>query len=156
MSWMHGTHIPLAFRPQLEDAPDCSGTKHAYSIITLIVCNNQATLHSPPKCQFLVWDRTQQRQQQLHLEFKHCSIGILCWTPIYFLGQSAFLRTRLINSASRRHPREQEIFNNAISKPPVVLEQTIGILQGRFSRLGQIRNVVANNPKDMKKILDSV
>jgi DDE superfamily endonuclease len=79
----------------------------------------------------------------------------------YILGDSAFENTWFIVSAfkkprGKKLPREQEIFNDAMSKPRVVSEHMIGILKGRFPWLRQIRNIITDDPKDTKKILDYI
>ena len=154
---MDGTLFPLAFRPQSKDAPDYSGRKHAYSISALIICDDKRRIRyinagwpgTAHDNRILRNSNIFQRPLQFFAERQ------------YILGDSAFENTWFVVSAFKKPrgsslPREQELFNDALSKPRVVSEHTIGILKGRFPWLRQIRNVVTDDPKHMKKILDYI
>jgi hypothetical protein len=154
---MDGTLFPLAFRPQSKDAPDYSGRKHAYSLSALIVCDDQRRIRYINAG----WPGTAHDNQILRNSNLFQRPLLFFAERQYILGDSAFENTWFVVSAfkkprGKKLPREQEIFNDALSTPRVVSEHTIGILKGRFPWLHQIRNVITDDPKDMKKILDYV
>ena len=52
--------------------------------------------------------------------------------------------------------REKEVFNSAMSKPCVISEHTIGILKGRFPWLRSICNVLTEDTKSLKRIMEYI
>ena len=53
-------------------------------------------------------------------------------------------------------PRDQEIFNDALSSPRVISEHCIGILKGRFPFLRSIRNLITEDKENLRRILKYV
>ena len=154
---MDGTLFPLAFRPLSKDAPDYSGRKHAYSISALIVCDDQRRIRYINAG----WPGTAHDNRILRNSNIFQRPLSFFAERQYILGDSAFENTWFVVSAFKKPrgnklPREQEIFNDAMSKPRVISEHTIGILKGRFPWLRQIRNVITDDPNNMKRILDYI
>lgn len=149
-----GTLFPLAFEPETEDAPDYKGRKYQYSLTCLIVCDDQCLIQyylaGWPGC---AHDERVFRNSKLYREAqRHFSL------LQYILGDSAFENLWFIVSSYRRPrgatlPREEEVFNDAMKKLRVISEHTIGILKGRFPYLRQIRTIIKDDRKSMKRIL---
>ena len=154
---MDGTLFPLAFRPLSKDAPDYSGRKHAYSISALIICDDQRRIRYINAG----WPGTAHDNRILRNSNIFQRPLSFFAERQYILGDSAFENTWFVVLAFKKPrgnklPREQEIFNDAMSKPRVISEHTIGILKGRFPWLRQIRNVITDDPNNMKRILDYI
>ena len=152
-----GTLFPLAFRPQSKDAPDYSGRKFAYSISSLIICDDQRCIRYVNAG----WPGTAHDNRILRNSKVYQHASSFFSDKEYMLGDSAFENTWFLVSAFKKPrnstlPHDQELFNDALKTPRVLSEHTIGILKGRFPWLRSIRNLVTDNPKDMKKILNYI
>jgi hypothetical protein len=76
----------------------------------------------------------------------------------YLVGDSAFENDWFFVAAFKKLPnctpvRDQERFNNKLSKLRIILEHGIGMLKGRFPWLRSIRFVITEDIKSLKRIL---
>ncbi len=149
-----GTLFPLASAPQSEDVPDYSGRKHAYSLSALVVCDDQRLI----RFYLSGWpgsahDNRIFRNSDLFLNPEQY------FSPTeYIIGDSAF-SNKWFSVTTYKKPTngsmipEHERFNNAISRPRVISEHTIGILKGRFPWLRSIRMKITRDKESIIPIL---
>jgi len=135
-----GTLFPLAFEPDSEDAPDCSGRKYVYSLMVMIICDVNKKI-----CYYLagypgsshdnrVYDATSlKKKPEDH------------FSPMqHIIGDSAFANSPFMVLAFKKGSNqdmsyEHEQFNHKLSTLRIRSEHCIGILKGRFPWLRGIR-----------------
>ena len=128
-----GTILPLAFKPETEDAADYFCRKRCYGLTMLVVNDDNRRVRyihvGWPGCTHD--DRV----------FRNCHIAVAhshYFTPAqYILGDSAYsCQSYMVpaykKTANRELSREQEIFNKTLSTPRVESEHTIGMLKKRW------------------------
>lgn len=151
---MDGTLFPLAFAPETDDAPDYSGRKHAYSMSTLVICDDQRRI-----TYYLAgWAGSSHDNRIFRNSDLFQNPDEYFSDSEYIIGDSAYSNTPFCVTTFKKLPNavlteHQEIFNTAISRPRVVSEHTIGILKGRFPWLRHIRMKITNDPLSIPKIL---
>jgi hypothetical protein len=79
----------------------------------------------------------------------------------YLVGDSAFENDWFFVAAFKKLPnctpvRDQERFNNKLSKLRIISEHGIGMLKGRFPWLRSIRFVITEDIKSLKRILQVI
>ena len=151
-----GTLIPLAFKPETDDAADYFSRKRTYALTMLVVNDDQRRIRyinvGWPGCTHD--DRVFKNSV---LSTQHGRF----FTPFeYILGDSAYTPRPYMISAfkkvgNRPVDRDEETFNKVLSSPRVESEHTIGMLKGRWPFLRQIRmRIKKKNPKhSLKKII---
>ena len=152
-----GTLFPLATEPQTEDAPDYSGRKYAFSITTMVICDDQRMI----RYYLSGWPGSVHDNRVFKKTKLYRSTDSHFRPREYILGDSAFENSWFMVSAYRcpsgsTLPREEEVFNHAMSAPRVISEHTIGILKGRFPWLRGIRQVLTEDPSSMRRILETI
>jgi len=148
-----GTLLRLFYRPATEDFADYSGRKYPYSIVCMVICDDNRKILSylagwPGSCHD---DRVLKKMKVFNLPEAHFS------PQQYLLGDSAFENRWFLVSAYKKPsgthiPREYEVFNTCMAKPRVISEHCIGLLKGRFPWLREIRTVIKGK-NDLKGIL---
>jgi DDE superfamily endonuclease len=152
-----GTLFPLAFEPQTEDAPDYSGRKYGYLISTMVICDHRRRIryylsgYPGSAHDNRVFRGTALKKSPADF-FGHNQ---------YLVGDSAFENDWFVVSAFKKPsnkelPREQENFNKKMAKLRIISEHCIGILKGRFPWLRQIRLLITEDKKSLKRILQLV
>lgn len=155
-----GTLLPLAFKPCRIDYPDFKGRKHLYSLTMLVVNDHKRRIrYYNTGFPGSVHDERVLNNSKIarsHSEF---------FSPTeYILGDTAYSSKSYIISSFKKArggqlSREQEIFNNTVSKVRIMSEHTIGLLKCRFPFLRSIRFLLRDGEQgkqDMKKILQYV
>ena len=128
-----GTLLELAFMPEADDKADYSGRKYQCSLSTMIVnddrCKIRYYLAGLPGTSHdnRIWKRTKLYNKK---EDYFSALE-------YLLGDSAFEPCDAMVSAYKKLPGvpleyEENRLNDAVSKPRVRSEHTIGIWKGRF------------------------
>jgi hypothetical protein len=79
----------------------------------------------------------------------------------YLVGDSAFENDWFFVAAFKKLPnctpvRDQERFNNKLSKLRIISEHGIGVLKGRFPWLRSIRFVITEDIKSLKRIQQGI
>jgi hypothetical protein len=149
-----GTLNPLAFEPQTIDAPDYSGRKYGYSLSTLVVNDDRKRI-----IYYLAGWPGSAHDNRVFRNSKLCQKPSEFFSPTqYLLGDSAFACMPFMVSAYKKPqgaaiPREQEVFNGALSRPRVMSEHTIGIWKGRFPWLKSIRMPITDDKRTLRNIL---
>ena len=149
-----GTLFPLAFEPEVTDAPDYSGRKYGFSITTMIICDYNKKIRYylagyPGSC---------------HDNRVYNNTGFVKNPEAYFsemeynMGDSAFSNSPFMVSSYRKAKGElleadHKKFNTKLAKLRIRSEHCIGILKGRFPWLRSIRMKVTDDPKSMRRIL---
>lgn len=149
-----GTLLQLAFMPEADDKADYSGRKYQWSLSTMIVnddkCKIRYYLAGFPGTSHdnRIWKRT-----KLHNKKEDYFSALE-----YLLGDSAFEPSDVMVSVYKKLPGvpleyEENRLNDAVSKPRVRSEHTIGIWKGRFPWLRKIRKVITNDKQSIVDIL---
>jgi DDE superfamily endonuclease len=152
-----GTLFPLRCKPQREDAPDYSGRKHAYSLSTLIVCDDQKRI----RYYFSGWPGTA-HDNRIFNNSKMADKPDDFFTALqYILGDSAFEVLCYLIPAYRKPrgmtiPPRHEYFNTALGRARVLSEHCIGILKGRFPWLKCIPCTLKEDVKSLRHILEYI
>jgi DDE superfamily endonuclease len=152
-----GTLFPLRFKPDREDAPDYSGRKHAYSLSTMIICDDQKRIRH-----YLAgWPGTA-HDNRIFADTDVARDPDKFFTALqYILGDSAFEVLRYLIPAFKKPrgltiPHDQEYFNTALGKARVLSEHCIGILKGRFPWLKCIPCKLTEDEESMRHILEYI
>ena len=144
-----GTILPLAFKPETEDAADYFCRKRCYALTMLVINDDNRRIRyihvGWPGC---THDDRVFRNSHIAVGHRHY------FSPAqYLLGDSAyscqdFMVSAYKKSANRELDRGQEIFNKTLSSPRVESEHAIGMLKGRWPFLRSIRmRIRKDNPK---------
>ena len=151
-----GTLFPLTRKPQVEDYSDYWGRKLGYTINAVILCDDKRRIlyylaGNPGTCH----DQRAWRQTPM---FKQPSSHFS--ETEYGLGDSAFdCEWFLLLAFSRPNgacmARQNEMFNEQMSKPRVISEHVNGILKGRFPILNALPHVIKGK-KSMRDCLKSI
>jgi DDE superfamily endonuclease len=151
---MDGTLFPLRFKPERKDAPDYSGRKFAYSLSTLIVCDDQKLI----RYYLAGWPGTAHDNRIFKNSALYLKPANFFSALQYILVDSAYeAMTHIIPSFRKPRgmpiPREHEFFNTSLGKPRVASEHTNGILKGRFPWLKSIPCKLTENVRSLRRIL---
>jgi len=145
-----GTLFPLAFEPEVSDAPDYSGRKHGFSITTMIICDYNKKFRYylagyPGSC----------HDNHVYNNTEFVKKPKDYFSPMeYNMGDSAFANRPFMVSSFRKAKGQwlepdHEAFNTKLAKLRICSEHCIGILKGRFPWLRSIRMKVTDDPKSM-------
>jgi hypothetical protein len=151
-----GSLLPLAFRPETDDAPDYKGRKHGYSLTSLFIFDDCRRV----RFYLTGWPGTAHDNRVFEntplVSHPHSYFS----DQEYIIGDSAYQCFWFMVSAYRKPqgavlPREHEVFNDALKQPRVIAEHGIGILKGRFPYLRQLRHKIkrTHTRRSMKRIL---
>jgi DDE superfamily endonuclease len=152
-----GTLMPLAFEPQIEDAPDYSGRKYGYSLSTMIICDHRKRI--------IQYHAGHPGSAHDNRVFKSTPLakrpGDHLADNQYIVGDSAFENSWFMVSAFKKLPNsqleeEQERFNTKLSRLRIISEHCIGILKGRFPWMRQIRMIITEDTESLRKILQLI
>ena len=149
-----GTLFPLTYAPQSKDAPDYHGWKHMYSLLVMIVNDDQRKIRAymsghPGSC---------------HDSQVYGAMPLATDPESFFSGQKYFLLgdSAFANSASivtsfktlRGHALtpKQEAFNMEVGNLRVTSEHTIGMLKACFPFLHLIPMKITDGPKSVCRI----
>ena len=149
-----GTLFPLAFEPEVTDAPDYSGRKHGFSITTMIICDYNKKIRYylagyPGSC----------HDNRVYNNTGFVKNPKACFSEMeHNVGDSAFSNSPFMVSSYRKAKGElleadHEKFNTKLAKLRIRSQRCIGILKGRFPWLRSIRMKVTDDPKSMRRIL---
>ena len=152
-----GTLFPLRFKPARVDAPDFSGRKFAYSLSTLIVCDDQKRI----RYYLSGWPGTAHDNRIFTRSDLYLSPDDFFTELQYLLGDSAYEVLRFLIPAYRKPrgmfiSREHEYFNTALGRARVLSEHCIGILKGRFPWLKCIPCKLTENVESLRRILEYI
>jgi DDE superfamily endonuclease len=149
-----GTLFPLGFEPQTEDAPDYSGRKCGYSISTMVVCDHRRRVRyylsgypgSAHDNRVFKGTALKKRPSDFFGETQ------------YLIGDSAFENDWFMVAAFKKHSGqemtdEHDKFNKKMARLRIISEHCIGMLKGRFPWLRQIRLVITEDVRSLKRIL---
>ncbi|KAG7339863.1 DDE superfamily endonuclease [Nitzschia inconspicua] len=149
-----GTLFPLATEPQTEDSPDYNGRKHAFSLSTMIVCDHRRKIRYylagyPGSAHDNRVFKGTELKKEPHSHFAHNQ---------YLVGDSAFENDWFVVPAFKKLPnmsldRDEEQFNTKLSQLRIISEHCIGMLKGRFPWLRQIRLLIKEDVRYLRKIL---
>ena len=152
-----GTLLPLFREPQTHDAPDYHGRKYPYSLSVLIVCDSDRLIRYylagwPGSAHDnRIWKDTRiYKNPHAHFECNEYIIGDCAFSP------SRFLVPTFKKMPGHKLPSHHQTFNDAISSPRAISEQTNGILKGRFPWLRQFRMNITENKNSLKNILEYI
>ena len=149
-----GTLFPLAFRPSRTDASDFHGRKHLYSLSTIIVNDDLKRIRY-----FNAGWAGCTHDDRILSNSSLCNNAELMFSPMqYIIGDCAFAARWFVvpcfkKPPGRTLPREKEIFNKTLAKPPVTSEHVNGLLKNRFPFLRSIRFRLTDDKESMKRIL---
>jgi hypothetical protein len=148
-----GTLFRLFYRAATEDFADYSGQKYPYSIVCMVICDDNWKIIAylagwPGSCHD---DRVLKKMKFFNQPEAHFDL------QQYLLGDSEFENHWFLVSAYKKPcgtciPHEHELFNTCMSKPRVISEHCIGLLKGRFPWLREIWTVIKGK-NDLKRIL---
>jgi len=140
-----GTLFPLAFEPDSQDAPDCSGRKCGYSLTVMIICDlNKKIRYYLANCPGFAHDNRVCDATSLKKKPEEH------FSPMqHIIGDSAFANSPFMVSAFKKGANEDmsfecEQFNHKLSTLRIRSEHCIGILKGRFPWLPGIRRMKVN------------
>jgi hypothetical protein len=128
-----GTLFPLQYAPQSDDGPDYHGRKHAYSLSTMIINDNNCKI-----CSYLAGFPGLAHDNRVYQNMPQGQRPVEYFGRAYYLvGDSAFENSASVVSAFKKPaghllPQEHEKFNTLLGKLRVKSEHTIGMLKGRF------------------------
>jgi DDE superfamily endonuclease len=149
-----GTLFPLAFEPETEDAPDCSGRKYGYSLSTVIFSDHKRRI-----IHYLAGYPGSAHDNRIFKASKPATNPSDFFAPReYCIGDSAFENSFFMVAAFKKPkgasiPIAHEKFNEQLARLRIVSEHCIGILKGRFPWLRSIRLKITKKKKSIKRIL---
>lgn len=152
-----GTLFPLAMQPQTKDFADYSGRKFGFSMAAIIVSDHDRIIRYylsgwPGSCHDnRVYNQTKLAKNPNNFFSEQ----------EYIIGDSAFANSKHMVSSYKclrgmTLGRDEEVFNNALSKVRISSEHTIGILKGRFPFLRSIRMRITENVNSSKAIIQMI
>jgi hypothetical protein len=151
-----GTLHELAFKPETDDWADYHGRKHAFSISTLVLNDDQRKIRY-----FLAGWPGSAHDNRIFRNSTIYKNPEQYFSEIEFMiGDSAFEPTEFMVSAFKKigvtAAMAKEIFNDTIARPRVISEHTIGIWKGRFPWLRSIRMRITRDRQSMINILTMI
>ena len=152
-----GTLHPLTFAPRRGDAADFSGRKFAFSLSTMLVCDeNRRITHVQAG-----WAGSAHDNQIMKDSLPFQQPNNFFGPTEYLLGDSAYDCTPFLISALRKSPatnltHKQTTFNDAMAKPRSLVEHTIGVWKARFPFLKGIRCSLTDDPDSLREILYNI
>ncbi|KAL7562435.1 hypothetical protein ACA910_020577 [Epithemia clementina (nom. ined.)] len=152
-----GSLNPLAFTPETEDHADYNGRKFGYSISTLIVNDDKRNI-----IYYLAGWPGSAHDNRIFKNSALFTNPAQYFSPLeYILGDSAYESLPFLISAYKKPhgaqlPQVERNFNEALSRPRVESEHTIGMWKGRFPWLRSIRIRLTERESSLKKILDYI
>ena len=149
-----GSLFPLARRPEREDAPDYSGRKFAYSLSTMILCDDMRRI----RYYLSGWPGTAHDNRIFQSTKLARRPEDFFDSTQFVLGDSAFANFWYMVSAFKKAQGQvlcddHEKFNTIVARCRIWSEHTIGILKGRFPWLRSIQNKITEDPHSIGVIL---
>jgi len=152
VSLMDGTLANLAITPRSSDKSDYKGRKYGYTLTIMVINDDKrvirAYLSGFPGSSHdnRVWSNMDHCQNPHKYFLKH--EYILCDTA--FVPSDHAIPAYKCEPGFLQDPDEQR-FNTALASPRVISEHCMGIWKGRFPWLRNIRMIITDDPKSLKK-----